>query len=210
RGLQLGFVLEVGDGSGLEHPGFFEPANGARRCGQHHRFLVGQGVDGIGRFADNSRLTDARFTGDAGQKISGSKDVPNRVTLAGIAGDLLALDPPGVARVDRRKGSLPCFYHRKDLRSVDPRTCRTALPWPGSPAIFWLWILQALPESIGERVPCPASIIERILDQWIQGRAEPRYPGRDRRRSFGFGSSRRCPSRSEKGFLALLLSSKGS
>src|SRR6516165_5029592 len=27
----------------------------------------------------------------------------------------LALDLPGVARVDRRKRSLPCFYHRKDL-----------------------------------------------------------------------------------------------
>jgi hypothetical protein len=66
-------------------------------------------------FADNGRLTDARFTGNAGQKISGSKDVPNRVNLAGIAGDLLALNPPGVVGVDRRKRLLPCFYHRKDL-----------------------------------------------------------------------------------------------
>jgi hypothetical protein len=27
----------------------------------------------------------------------------------------LALNPPGVVGVDRRKRSLPCFYHRKDL-----------------------------------------------------------------------------------------------
>jgi len=54
---------------------------------------------------------------------------PNRVTLAGIAGDLLALDLPGVARVDRRKRTLLCFYHRKDLLLLPVDRLRSDRSW---------------------------------------------------------------------------------